>query len=187
MQLVDALTNSGDPDAERHLGRGFRNHVKDADAVVLNFDRYGRGVAFDTHARGVRSSMTMNIGERFLDDAEDRELEFIFETAKILADANLYGNSTALGEKFSVRSERNGEARLLQHGRVQIRRNEAHFANRRAGEVRGGAQEPVNAIVPARNGAADLSQGHLQGGQGLGGGFVEFAAHAALLFAANGQ
>ena len=72
MQLVDALTNSGDPDAERHLSRGLRDHVKDADAVVLDFDLYGRGVAFDTHARGMRSeALEIFLGLVYLDYTDD--------------------------------------------------------------------------------------------------------------------
>jgi hypothetical protein len=39
----------------------------------------------------------------------------------------------------------------------------------------------------ARHGAPDLSESHFKGGKRLSRGFVEFAAHPALLFTANGQ
>ena len=187
VKLVHALANSGDSDAEGHAGGRFRDDMEDAYAVVLDFDGNGLVVAFDVYGSGRGARMAVDVGERFLGDTKDGKFRFFLDAAKILGNVNLNRNATAFRKKFGVGAQRDGEAGLFEKGRMQERRNEADFANGGAGQISRGLDQLVNPSVAARHGAADLGEGHFQGGKRLRSGLVEFAAHAALLFATNGE
>src|SRR5271155_326601 len=138
-KLVDPFADAGDANAEGYLSWSAGKNVKDSDAVVLDLHHDRFGVAFDSYARRGGSGVTMNVGQRFLHDTKNSELQFFFQAAKVIGDVNLHGNSSAFREKLRVRTEGGDQPGLLQHRRVQKGRDEANLTNRRARKSRGGS------------------------------------------------
>jgi hypothetical protein len=113
--------------------------VKQADAIVANFDGDEAGVAFNADRGRGGAGVTMNVGERFLNDAENGEFEFFFEAAEVFVDVDGDRDAAAFGEQFGVSADGSNQARFFKQRRMKERRNEANFANRGAGETGAGA------------------------------------------------
>jgi hypothetical protein len=161
--------------------------VKQADAIVADFDGDQAGVAFNADRGRGGAGVTMNVGERFLNDAENGEFEFFFEAAEVFVDVDGDRDAAAFGEQFGVSGDGSDQARFFKKRRMKERRNEANFANRCASEAGAGADQLVDFAIGGGYAAADFGESHFQAGQGLRRGFVQFAADAALLFAADGE
>jgi hypothetical protein len=129
----------------------------------------------------------VDIGESFLNDAEHGEFEFFIEAAEFLGDVDADGDAAAFGEQFGVRSDGGDQAGFLQQRRVEESRDEADFANGGGSEVGGSEEQFVNLAMLGGHPTGDFGEGHLQTSQSLRGGFVEFAADAALFLGADGE
>jgi hypothetical protein len=119
LKLVDTFADAGNPHAEWYLRRGAGKYVEKSDAIVLDFDGKRAWAACDANGRRGSPRVAMNVGERFLHDAEHGKFQFLFHAAEIIRDVNLDGNSAALGKEFSVRTKRRDEPCFFQHGRMQ--------------------------------------------------------------------
>ncbi|HEY0701675.1 MAG TPA: hypothetical protein VGD60_02810 [Candidatus Acidoferrales bacterium] len=187
LKLRDPLTHARDSDAERYGIRGFGQNVKQTDAIVPDFHRHRVRVAFDTHGHGGGPGVTVNIGERFLDDAENSEFEFLFEAAEVISKVYGDGDTSTFGKELGIGSNRRHQTGFLQEWWMQERRDEADFAHGGAGQAGGGAEQFVHLAVPRWEASGNRGERHLQAGQSLRSGFVQFAADAALLLGADGE
>jgi hypothetical protein len=134
-----------------------------------------------------RFGAAVHVSERFLGDAEQGEFHFLGEALEIVGDGEIHHDAASLGEEPDVGTETDGKAGLVHKRRMQNRGNRADFADGVAGERAARFCEFAGAQIVLRKRIFDLFQSHFQGSQGLRGGFVKFAGHAALFFATQGQ
>jgi hypothetical protein len=187
LELGDAFAKTGDTDAQGKRGGRLGKNVKQANTVILHFDGRGMSAALDANGGGGGAGVAVDVGERFLHDAENREFQLFFETAEFVGDMDADGNAAAFGEEFRVGSDRAGQAGFFQQRRMKERGNEADFADGGGGQAGGSAEQFLNLALGGGEAAADFGESHLQAGEGLGSSFVKLAADAALLFGADGE
>jgi hypothetical protein len=104
--------------------------------------------------------MAVDVGERLLDDAKNRELQALLDPAELIGDFDMHRDSSTLGEKFGVGTQRGNQAGLFQHGRVQNGRDQADLANGVTGQSGRGLHQLVNFAVAPGHRATDLAKSH---------------------------
>jgi hypothetical protein len=119
--LLDAFTHAGDSDTLTDFGSFIGMGYADADAVIGDLERNGIGGLLDADDAIPGFGVAMNIGERFLDDAEQSDLQFAGHAFVVRGNLEADAKAGTIGEAADVSVERSGEARFFEHWRMEKR------------------------------------------------------------------
>jgi len=133
-----------------------------------------------TNGGGCRLGVAMDVGQAFLQHAEENELAVARGAIHVVGDIGVNFNAAALGEALQKPSGGGGDASLVEQGRMQEIRGGADFLQGLVGE----SVEIIDEEFEVRGrgfGLPNESDGHFHGGEGLSGGVVQLAGNLAAL------
>src|ERR1700733_8179203 len=134
LELGDALAHAGDSDSEKRISAIAVRGQRHADAVVADGEAYLRRCATDGNLDSASLGVAVHVGEGFLRDAEQRELDFLGKAPEVFGDGEINRDAAALREEANVGTEADGEPGLVHQWRMQERGNGADLADGVAGE-----------------------------------------------------
>lgn len=119
--------------------------------------------------------MAMNVGERFLDDTEERDFKIVRHAAEIGRDVDADTKAGTIGEVEDVGSEDGTETGFFEQRRMEECGHGTNFAKGVFDETaRGG--DGVGGLTRGRfHEARGFAQSELDGADGLGSGFMKDA------------
>lgn len=126
--------------------------------------------------------MALDVGEAFLNDAEESSFNGLRQASKIGEQIELSVDATALAEAESVFLESRDEAEFIEERRMQEKRECADFARHLAHESAGFEEGFFGGVIQGLDGLANLGEAEIDGENGLREAIVEFAADAAAFF-----
>jgi len=135
----------------------------------------------EANLSGSAAGMALNVGETFLNDAEESDFERLRETLEINLSNELRVNATAFAETVDVFLEGGDEAEVVEKRGMEEVGKSADFAGHLLGEGAGAFERDRRSFLPRREGLANLSETEIDGKDGLREAVVEFAANAAAL------
>src|SRR6056297_2135576 len=145
VDLFDALLHVAQAKpAARARARGV-----DAAAVVGDAQRAAAGVAAQVDMDAGRAGMALDIGERLLRHAVERDLGLVVEPVAEHHRVEFGGDAGATAEILRERLERGTEAEVVERAGAQVAADAAHLLDG-GGEVRGTAVERVSGARVAR-------------------------------------
>jgi hypothetical protein len=176
--------------AEAHSGAAVANGGEflggDALTEIADFDEEAGAVESDMDVRGLAAGVAVNIGQTFLDDAEDGEFQVVGQAVEF-GDGKINLNRGALLQTLDIPSQSGAEAEFIeQRGMKQIRRG-AKFLIQFAGEGEGFLYGFAKFRAGVFDFSRDLTEIHGQGSDDLAGAIVHFAGEAATLFVLGGH
>jgi hypothetical protein len=110
LQLADTFAHSSDTDAEQRVSAIAMQRRRHADAVIAECQTNLRRRAIDGNCHRTSFGMAVHVGQRFLCDAEEGELDFLGKTLKITRDGEIHGDSAAFSEEPDVGTQADGES-----------------------------------------------------------------------------
>ena len=119
VELEDALLHAAQPNAGApgvEIGEFF---LGDAVAIVLNFEGDLGGIAINTDASGLAAGVPVNIGEGFLDNAEDDQLHIGSKPSEVIRNGEIDFEEAAIHEAHDVPAKSAGEAAFFEQRRME--------------------------------------------------------------------
>ena len=126
--------------------------------------------------------MALNIGESFLDDAEESGFDGLRQAIESGQDEKLGIDAAAVGETLRVFLEGGDEAEIIEERRVEEVRESTDFAGDLLREVAGFFEGAKGGFVAGADGLTSLGEAKVDSENGLREAVVEFAAKAAAFF-----
>ena len=157
---------------------GRKDH---AAAEVNDFEDDNGAFLAKANLGGGAAGMALDIGETFLNDAEQGEFDRLGQAAEFGKQIKLRIDRTALRETVSVFAERGDEAQIVEQGGMEEIRKRADFAGHLLGEG-AGFFESANGFFVRRKSFADLGEAEIDSENGLRKTVVKLPANAAAFF-----
>ena len=184
-KLSHALAHAGDTDAETGFVRLLRTIVgreMQAPAKVDDFESDGGVFLKQANPGGRATGMALNVGEAFLDDAEQGGFDRLGQAGELRAELEASVDAAAFAEPLEVFVERGDETEIIEKRRVEKIGKSADFARHLLGEGTGFFERASSGLIVRMDGLACLSETEIDGQDGLRKAVVELATDAAALF-----
>src|SRR5208283_5318430 len=183
-ELGHAFAHAWNADAKAcSIGLGLPiGGQNNAAAVVNDLEDEGRGGFKKPDCGGNATGMALDVGEAFLNDAEESDFQGLRKTAELIGKDELGFDAAALAEAVDVLLESGDEAKFIEQGGVEEVREGADLTRRLLEEGASFFEGAFGGCAEARGGLADLGEAQVDGQNSLRHAIVEFATDAATLF-----
>ncbi len=119
VEMVHAFAHAGDADAVWNEGSAGFVVLGNADAVVANIERHQAVGLGDADECILGAGVAMNVGERFLDDAEYGYFDFARHAGEAPGAFECDAETGTFGERADVTAERGAKAGLFEQRRME--------------------------------------------------------------------
>jgi|SRR5208282_379422 len=183
-ELGHALTHARNAHAEAcDIGLGWAVGGKlHAATVIDDLQGYRRRVFAETDGGGVAAGMALNVGEAFLNDAEEGDFDGLRQAAEVLGKDKFGFNAAALAETADIFLESGDQAKFIEQRRMEKVGEGADFAGHLLQKGAGFFEGAFGGFAEGGGRLTDLSKAQVHGQNGLRHAIVKFAADAAALF-----
>lgn len=183
-ELSHALAHAGDAHAEARFVRlrGTVGGKLHAATEVDDFEGDKRIFLTETDFGSGAAGVALDIGETFLDNAEEGQFDGLRETVELGEEEELRVDGAALAEALGVFLQGGDETEIVEERRVEKIREGADFAGHLLSERTSLFEGVRSGLLAGLKGLAELSEAEVDGEDGLGETIVELAADAAALF-----
>src|SRR2546427_7427805 len=155
---------------------------RNAFTLIPDFEPHLLRIGPDAHGGDFASGMTMDVGKRFLQDAEKHELRFIAEPMQIFRDLHLHMDAAALGEALHVPTHCRCQPQFVEQRWVKQIRNGAQFRGARTDHLGGLLQFLKHAVREILGVLHKPPDDHAECAEILAYAVVEFAGNSSALF-----
>ncbi len=169
-ELGHTFTHAWDADAETSFA-GRRTAVGGKGHAVAKVDDFEGEVGFllaETDLGGGTAGMALNVGETFLDDAEESDFEGLRETLEIGASDELRVDAAALTEALDVFLESGEKAKIVEQGRMEEIGKGADFTGHLLGKDASSFERDSGGFFLGREGLTHLGETEVDGQDSLG-------------------
>jgi len=183
-ELGHAFAHAGNTHAEaRDIGLGWAIGGKLHAATVIGDLQGDLGRIFaETDGGGAAAGMALNVGEAFLNDAEEGDFDGLRQAAEVFGKDKFGFNAAALAETADIFLESGNQAKFIEQRRMEKVGEGANFARHLLEEDAGFFEGVFGGFAEGGRRLADLGEAQVHGQNGLRHAIVEFAADAAALF-----
>jgi len=183
-ELGHAFAHAGNAHAKaRDIGLGWAVGGKLHAATVIDDLQGDRGRVFaETDGRRVAAGMALDVGEAFLNDAEEGYFNELRQAAELFGKDKFGLNAAAFAETADIFLERGDKAEFIEQRRMQEIGESADFAGHLLQKGTGFFEGAFGGFAEGGRRLMNLGQAQVYGQNGLRHAIVELAADAAALF-----